>query len=228
MLDNREDGAVFFASMEPRTRAALIDKGTKKHFAKGQSIYVRGELGDSAFFVRSGRIEISVTSVNGRKSVLNYMEAGDLIGEIALLDGGERSADAVAITEVSGVLVFKDQVVEALMSDGEALMRIVGELCSKVRNASEMFEMQRKASGRARLASIILRIADRWGVSDESGAIYLGNNYTQSELGDFAGLSRENVNRYLTNWITEGVLEQRADDKRLYIVEREKLEDLAG
>lgn len=224
MVNDRSEGvAVFFSSLSDSTRKVLLATGARRHYSKGTMIYARGECGNTVFFIETGRVEISVTAADGRVSILNYMETGDVIGEIAMLDRGVRSADAVATSEVTGVIVSREAVLRILREDDKAMFAMISELCAKVRNASEMFEAQRRLSGQARLASSLLRLAERWGSEGENGAVRLGSSFTQRELGEFAGLSRENVNRFLSAWLADGTLHQDSESKQLTIVDKPAL-----
>ncbi len=224
MVNDKVEGvAVFFSSLSHSTRKVLLATGARRHYSKGTTVYARGESGNSVFFIETGRVEISVTAADGRVSILNYMETGDVIGEIAMLDSGLRSADAIAASEVTGVIVNREAILRVLRKDDEAMFAMISELCAKVRNASDMFETQRRLSGQARLASSLLRLADRWGSEHENGAVRLGSSFTQRELGDFAGLSRENVNRFLSAWLADGTLQQNPDSKHLTIVDKPAL-----
>lgn len=225
MVNDTSDGvAVFFSSLPDGTRQTLLSQGARRHYSKGTTIYARGEGGNSVFFVQTGRVEISVTTADGRVSILNYMAAGDVIGEIAMLDRGLRSADATAVSEVTGVIVNRETILSVLRDDDDAMFAMIAELCAKVRNASDMFEAQRKLSGQARLAVSLLRLAERWGTGEANGTIQLGSSFTQRELGDFAGLSRENVNRFISAWIADGTLSQAPETKHLTIENRATLE----
>ena len=95
------------------------------------------------------------------------MEKGEILGEIALLDGQPRSAEAVAASDVTGTVVRRETVVKALKNNNEACFSIIETLCARARNASEMFELQSLTSGNARLARCLMRVAQKWGQEQE-------------------------------------------------------------
>lgn len=206
-------------------RQALLARGHRKRYRKGEVIFTRGDPGAWAMLIEGGLVEISVVSLNGRKSVLNHMEAGEILGEIALLDGEPRSADAVAVADVSGVVVQRDAVVAALKRNVDACFSIIETLCNRARNASEMFELQSLMSGNARLARCLLRVARMWGDEQADGSIRIAQNLSQSDLGELAGIARENVNRHLQAWIQEGLV--RFDKGEITLLEPDVLGEYA-
>ncbi len=220
------DPSPFLSSLAPEKRAKLLSTGTRKHFSVGQLIYGRGEPGTSLFVIETGRVEVSVSGPDGRAAVLNHMGPGEVLGEIALIDEGPRSADAVAATDVTGVLLDKSQFKFFLRDDPAAAYGMISELCSKVRNASDMFETQSRLQGSVRLARCLVRMADKWG-KDTEGGLEIGADVTQTDLGDFAGLSRESVNRIFRGWIAQNYVAINAETKALQILDLGTLGRLA-
>jgi len=92
------------------------------------------------FIIEEGRVEISVTTINGRKSILENLGPGEILGEIAMFDGGERSADAAASTAVSGLTLGRQDVAAFLADQPDAAMAIIAELCMRIRLTNEIVE----------------------------------------------------------------------------------------
>lgn len=204
---------------------ALFSDARPVSFAARQTIFVEGEPGTSLIFIESGRVEISNTSLVGRKSVLAYMGAGEVLGEIATLDGGARSADAVASNAVTGLSLSRENVLGYISARPDIAQAVIVELCRKVRNASEMFATQSIFDGEPRLARGLLQLFDKWGAEHADGTTVLEERFSQQDIGEFSGLARENVNRQIKTWTEKGVL--RSDGRQLVLLDRETLEDLA-
>jgi CRP-like cAMP-binding protein len=215
------------ASLGPELRVALLALCHRRTVAAGATIYAFGDEGDSLMIVESGRVEISVTSVGGRRSLLNYMGPGEVVGEVAMLDRGTRSADAIAAEPVTGLFLSRQALQGFLARHPEAALGMIAELCGKVRNASDMFDAKSQINAGARLARCILRIAGGWGERQADGSVVLGPAFSQGDLGDFSGLARENVNRYLRGWAADGVVTYDAAARRLTVLRPEALEALA-
>lgn len=204
--DDRYSKSLIFGALSDKDRDRLLKQGQKSHYQKGQTLFSRGEDGTWILFIEEGVVEISVVSLSGRRSVLNLMEKNDVLGEIALLDRHGRSADAVARTDVSGIVLNRHTVIDYLKKDTDACFGLIETLCSRVRNASNMFETLALTSAGARLARCVLRFSEKWGVADVDGAIRIEHTLSQTDLGEFSGIARENVNRYIKSWSNDGLL----------------------
>src|SRR5215217_7611240 len=90
-----------FRGLPSHERDSLISRAHLRKFAAGDRILLIGSPGDSMMALLNGSIRISVPSPDGKEIVLAILQPGEIFGELALLDGKERSADANAITDVS-------------------------------------------------------------------------------------------------------------------------------
>lgn len=213
------------ASLSDTDQAALIAIGHKVSYKRREMVFSSAEPGATLLLIQEGRVEISITSQSGRKSVLNHMGAGEILGEIALLDGGLRSADVSAITPVKAKLFHRREIMDFLRSRPETMLALIGELCAKIRNASEMFEVQSQIEAPARLAKCLLRLGAKWGVEQADGRLLFSESFSQSDLGDFAGLTRESVNRHLKKWEDSGWIDN--SKSTITICDQAALEALA-
>jgi CRP/FNR family cyclic AMP-dependent transcriptional regulator len=103
---------------------------------------------------------------------------------------------------------------------------IIKEICSKLRNLTDLHADQLATDGAKRLAMVLHKLFLKWGEPLENGEIRLDHSFSQSDLGDFAGLARENVNRRLRSWTQSGVL--RTDGSYLVLSDPVQLERLAN
>lgn len=218
---------IFWQALPEDLRRQLRHDGQRGHFPPGAVIYARGEEGRSLFVIETGRVEVSITSLSGKVSVLNYMGPGEVAGEIALLDKGERSADVVAATDVTGVIIARSEIVKALHGLPDMTFALIAQLCQKVRNASDMYADGAQTKASARLARCLMRIGEKWGKPGPAGSIEITENFSQADIGEFAGLSRENVNRYLRTWGEAGILALDGPRHRIDILDPKALAALA-
>src|SRR5262245_58059468 len=85
-----------FARASEADLDAVMALAVERRYADGETIFSRGDPGEGMLVVLQGRIRLSIVSTEGRELILREAEAGDVIGEIAVIDGGRRTADAVA------------------------------------------------------------------------------------------------------------------------------------
>src|SRR6266849_49571 len=94
-----------FARLGDSEIDAILAHATVARQAEGDHIFAKGDPGNSMMAVLKGRVMISAPSPDGRQVVLTVMREGDVFGEIALLDGNERTADATAMTDSELLIV---------------------------------------------------------------------------------------------------------------------------
>lgn len=195
----------------------LLRKGQIRSFAKGTQIYRRGDPGDSLLMVVKGRIKLTNTTVHGKEIVLYYIGAGDILGEIAALDGKERAADSVALEDSEVFVVYTRDLLPAISQHSEAMLEIVRALCEKIRIGAAIVE-DNTLDMRGRTARGLLRLARRHG-RDIGG--HLQFTSSQEELGKFLSLSRANVNRQLGQLKLAGLI--RVNGTEISIIDEQGL-----
>jgi CRP/FNR family cyclic AMP-dependent transcriptional regulator len=188
-------GNTFFGGLPDAALEALIARGHIEKYAKGDVIYRRGEPGSSLMVLLAGRIKIVNINADAREVVLNFLGVGDVNGEIAVLDGRERMADAVALEECEIFAVYARDLIPILIAHPSALLEIVEIICEKLRFASALIE-DNTLEMRGRTACGLLRLAQQHGRTSKQG-VRLQLSVSQRELGGYLGLSRESVSRQL-------------------------------
>lgn len=194
-----------FGALTDEELERLIVFGSTVNRPKGHVIFQKGDPGDSLFVVLSGRIKISSHSQDGREAVLNFIEAGQSFGEIALFDGKPRTADATVLEPCEMFVLRRADVQSFLVSHPEIAFRIIGILCSRVRRTSEKLEAAVTLNMAPRIAKGLCELAKLYGRKCADGT-RIEIKLSQRELGGFVGLARENVNRQLNAWRADNLL----------------------
>src|SRR5215469_4922902 len=175
-------------------------------YRAGSEIFAKGAPGTSLMAVLDGTVRVSVVSENGREIVFNLIQAGEILGEIALLDGGERSADAIAMTECELLVLNRRDFLPFLERRADVCIKVIELLCQRLRQTSGQVEELSFWQLDGRLAKALLRLAqDRAHPDAASGPVRL--RITQRELGSIVGGSREHVNKQLQAWQKAGFIE---------------------
>ena len=185
----------FLGRLDQPALDGLMRRAQLRTFERGAIIYRRGDPGDSLMVIVSGRIKISNTTADAREVVLNFLGPGDINGEIAVLDGGARTATATALEAAEVVVLYRRDLMPTLEAQPSALVEVVQVLCEKLRAASEIVEDVTRTM-QARVASGLLRLARQHGRQTKDGIVF-DLKANQSDLGAYLGLSRENTSRQL-------------------------------
>lgn len=191
-------------SLKDAALARLVTHGHTRKFNKGEILCWRGDPGDSAMLILSGGVKVTNMRADGREIGLNFICEGELVGEIALLDGGARTATVAAFDDSEVFVVRRKDVLEVLASDQEAVLELIRVLCERVRNATAIIEDSTHEM-QARLARGLLRLARQHG-TQQKGRIKINLKLSQTEIGNYAGLSRPNVSRQLSQLRTLGLI----------------------
>lgn len=198
----------------------LLERAALCPMKKGDVLLHQGDRGDYLIILLDGTIRVSMVASNGRDIILDYLEPGAVIGEIALLDGGERTASVTALGEGKylklGAKVFR----EVLEKHPSVAWRVLRLMARRLRNANNTIESDRAYASGPRLARTLQRLMQS---GAEGAALRL--DLSQSELGAFAGISRENINRQLGSWADAGIVA--LEHGRIRVLDRDVLEEIA-
>ncbi len=208
------------AALPDEALDGLLKRSRAVNYQKGAEIYRRGDAGDSLMVILSGRVKITNITADAREVGLNFLGAGDLNGELAALDGGPRSANATALEPTEALVIWRRDLIPVLEQHPTAMLGIIATLAGKVRAMSAAVE-QSNLNIAAKAAGALLRLADRHGIAVAQGT-RIEMKLSQRDLGNFAGLSRENMNRQLANLRDEGLIA--IDGGEIVVLDREGLE----
>lgn len=169
---------------------------TRRSVRRGATIFVKGDPGTALMAVLWGSVKISVLSNSGHEAVLNIINPGQVFGEIALLDGRPRTADAVAMADCELMVIDRRDFIPFLRREPDVAIKLIETLCGRIRRTSEQVEDIIYLSFPARLAKTLLELTG--GV--ETSARQRTVRITQRELGNIIGMSRESTNKQLRAW----------------------------
>jgi CRP-like cAMP-binding protein len=193
-----------FRGLPPQALERIAGLAVQRSFRAGEIVFSRGDPGDALYAVVSGKIRISTGAADGHEISLNIMEPGDTFGEIALLDGGTRTATATASAPSELVSIRRDQFTALLEREPHValeLLRLCGE---RLRWTSGLVEDAAFLNASARLAKRLLSLGQLHGQRTPAGMTL---SISQEDLATFLGVSRQVVNQYLQGWKATGWVE---------------------
>src|SRR5579884_2948825 len=134
------EGHALFGQLTPDDIDALLSHARFEHHRAGEVIFAKGSPGRSMMAVLDGSIRISSTAGAGREVVLAILHAGEIFGEIALLDGGERTADAIAMNDCDILIIDHRDFIPFLERRGDLCVKLLRILCRRLRQTDEQVE----------------------------------------------------------------------------------------
>lgn len=199
-------------SSEQLVRVATV---TEVRCYPARSVVVtQGELASELFAVARGRLKVSSSNVDGRDTVLGIMAEGEVFGEIALLDGGPRSATCSTVEPCELLVISRAQFFELLESTPGIAVKLLLELTRRLRRLSRRSEDTAFLDVPSRLARCLLDLATRFGEA-RGGSVLVTLKLSQQELGELVGATRESVNKHLAEWTRLGLLQLEVGRLRL-------------
>ena len=212
-----------FRGLAAEEQAAVVDLARIRTFNPGETVFAIGSPGDQMMALLSGTIRISVPSSKGRELLLAMIQPGEVFGELAIIDGKARSADAVAETACIVAILDRRDILSCFERNPCAWPNLVRVLCQRLRHTDQVFAEVALLELPVRLAKTMLRVANWEGcpAPAESSKI----QFSQRELANMVGGSRESVNRCLRNWQRTGLV--RILEGSIVITDRRALENIA-
>ena len=187
---------------------SLISYSHVERYRAGRDIFAKGSPGQSLMAVLRGSVKISALSDSGREIVFTIFNAGEIFGEIATLDGEERSADATALTDCELLVLNRRDILPVLENRADLCMILLKVLCRKLRLTTEQVEDVMFRNLESRVAKALVQLAESVGLRGIHSPS-VGLHLSQRQLGNIAGGSRESVNKHLKIWHRQGLIDLR-------------------
>jgi CRP/FNR family transcriptional regulator, cyclic AMP receptor protein len=184
-----------FGELAPVQIRQLSSYARRRRLDAGVTLFVKGDAGTALFAVCSGTVKIMETSIDGREATVNLIHAGEIFGEIALLDGQPRTADAVAHTNCDLLVIERRDFLAFVHAAPQVAMKLVELLCSRLRVATAHLEEVMFLNLPARLARLLTRLREENTAADKARLAI-----TQREISQMLGTTRESVNKQLQSF----------------------------
>jgi len=216
-------GTDLFKDLSAVDRAACARKFRAQRFNKGQILFARGDPGTQLYLIAEGQVRLAIGTADGRELSFQIASVGDIIGEVAVLDGGPRSAEGTALTPVSAYVLERNALRELWSKYPAITDAMIAFLCWRLRDASGRLEAVALHPLEVRLARFLLvALGTREAPPGRRVPLELG--FSQSELAQLLGASRPKINGALGALEQAGAIGRTAD--RLFC-DRAKLEAIA-
>jgi CRP/FNR family transcriptional regulator, cyclic AMP receptor protein len=213
---------VLFRSLPDKTFNDLAARAKIRNCTARETIFLMGTRGSSLMALLAGKVRISVASPEGKEIILATLKPGEIFGEIAVLDGGERTANATAMTDCRLAELDRRDVLHFFDLHPAAWHSLVGLLCERLRRTDRHIGELALLPLPKRLAKTLLRMSE---VEQVDGQPVTLVHLSQREIGNVVGASREAINKVLHEWQLRGAIQ--VDERGIVIVRRDILDRLA-
>jgi CRP/FNR family cyclic AMP-dependent transcriptional regulator len=191
----------------------------RRRYGKGDTVFYQGDPGLSLCIVQQGRVKLALTTPEGREIIIDLLGPGDVFGELALLDGEPRSADAVATEASELMLLERDEFIRFLMERPGVAVQLLGILSRRLRRDAQLLQDAAFLDVPARLARTILRLAE----APPAGGQAVTPRLNQTDLAGLTGTTRETLNKWLGFFQQQGFI--RLEKGRISVLEPRRLRE---
>lgn len=217
--------SIWFSSCRQSTRDAFVDAGRIRHLRKGEALSRCGQLVDHLSFIADGSLEVSTTTRVGKRHVLRYLEPGQIMNLIPVLDEQVAIHDAVAHIDTLILDLHRSTIQHALATEPDFNQAVMRLLCLRSRLTYLDLTQSSLLPLRARCASALLHLAEPYGLERHDG-LAISLKLSQDEFADMVGNSRTMVNRELKQMEREGII--RTTYSHFVVLDMQSLREIAN
>lgn len=198
----------FFALLDQAERDAVCRLGVRRAFPRGALLMFEHEPGERVMVLLSGRVKLSTLSQDGREILIGIQDPGDLVGELAFIDGGPRTASVTALDEVEAVVIPATTFRAFLETTPRVAVALLELVTRRLRDTTARLSQATVSDTIGRLAARIVELSERYGTASDAG-VAIALPISQEELAAWTGASRAGVAHALQTlrelgWIQTG------------------------
>ena len=171
-----------------------------QNFVRDETVVLEGDDSVQALYlIASGSVQVYMTGVDGRETILSFLERGDFFGEMSLIDGEPRSASVRTVTDAQLLIIHRESFLTLIRQSPEIAMGLLSEMSKRLRKANRQIGSLSTMSVSGRVAGTLLNLMQERGVRihTDNGKMVtvIHNRPTQQQLADMSGTTRETVSR---------------------------------
>ena len=214
-----------FGGLDQDVLRSLGERTIERSYRRGQLIFSQGDLGESLYVLVDGVVKVFVTSDRGDEMVLTTLHPPEVFGELALIDGGTRSASAEALEPAVALVLTRPTLLELLAQHPSLTDSLLRSLGAVLRRLTEQTSDLVFLDLHGRVAKLLLNLASEQ-ENEEGDVVVLDLHMTQSDLAGMVGGSRQSVNQILQYFQARSYIE--LDGRRVKLLRPDLLRRRAG
>ena len=226
--DNRVEflrSVPMFSEMDDAELAELARDLKPRAYSAGEPVFFQGDSGNAVYIVESGTVRIYVHAEDGQEISVILYSAGDLFGEMSLLDQMPRSASAVAMENSCLWIMTGEDFDRHLRTSHQLALNVMLTLSTRLRETNEAVKSLASLDVTRRIAKKLLSLGMRQGVQTDAGVL-IKSRITQGDLASLISASRESTNRAMRALQRKGLIDMR--DGHIILLKLGELSQLVG
>ncbi len=208
-----------FSELNEDELEAITKFAVRQVYKKDNMVLIEEEIGSTMFVILQGRVKISRISDEGREVILSILVDGDFFGEMSILDGQARSANAVTLEDTELLIIRRENFLQMLHDYPQVAINLLKELAHRLRRSDSQIKSLSLQNAMGKVASTLVRIADDSGII-KRGKVEIPQLPPQQDLANMAGTSRETISRVIKSLSQLGYVEK--EGSKLIILDYER------
>ena len=193
-------GVELFSELNEEQLGMIANLVIVKNYNRDETVVLEGDDSVQALYlIATGSVQVYMTGIDGRETILSFLERGDFFGEMSLIDGEPRSASVRTVTDATLLVIHRESFLSLIRRTPEIAMALMSELCKRLRKANKQIGSLSTMSVSGRVAGTLLNLMQERGVRihTDNGTMVtvIHNRPTQQQLADMSGTTRETVSR---------------------------------
>ena len=194
-----------FSDLSETELGSIQDVCKTRKYPKNSMIILEEEMGDVVFVVMSGTVKITRVNDEGKEVILAMLGSGEVFGEMAILDGESRSANALSQENCEVITINREDFLNIIKTNNKVAVNLMTEFAIRLRKSDQQIEALSLDDAEHRIGVSILNLAEEMGVIRQ-GAVTVQNLPYQQDIANMAGTSRETVSRVMKIFEERGLI----------------------
>lgn len=190
-----------FAGLTASDLELIEQRMVKRNYPKNTIILSEGDSSDSLYLILSGKVKVFLNDESGKEAIINYQEAGEYFGELSLIDDYKRSASIMTMEKTQLAVISKQAFHQIMQSNPDIAIHLLKDMVHRIRTLTEEVKGLALSDVYGRLSKTLLSMA-----IEQDGQLIIEGSFTQQELANRIGASREMVCRIFKDLVKGGYL----------------------
>jgi CRP-like cAMP-binding protein len=212
-----------FSDLDEESLKIVANSGVLHSYKKDSLILSEEDAGNALFVIAQGKVKVVRSDSEDKEVILAILNSSDFFGEMALLDGLNRSANVIAMEDSKLFIIQRSEFLNLLRKYPDVSIALLQELSTRLRASSMKIKALSLKDAEGKVATVLLQLADDLG-KIRHGVVEIEKLPFQHELANMAGTSRETISRTLHSFAKKGLVE--LDGSKLRIINYEKFQEL--
>lgn len=214
---------MLFRDLNDQELQEIVNISISREYKKGNHVFMQDDPLENVYFIYDGKIKIYKSDITGKEQIVNFLKKGEMFPHVGFFRKGGYPAFAEIIEDSTLVVVPISQFENVLIENPELCIKVFKVLGEKIVDLQERLESQILNNTYEQIIKLLVRLGNTHGQETENGIVKLKGEFTNKDLANMIGTTRETVSRTLTKMKKEGKIE--VDEKGNMLFDPEELLD---